>query len=138
MTAANAYRAKACSFDGDAKLGVTNIESSLTGNMTDLTTDAIESITAVFVDAIAADVTVDVTAMDGVVTLTPGDVGPLVVVYEKRAEGRAPAGSGNLIATLANAVVGSVKFTGPGGGHGSASVTWRCSNPNGGSPVAWS
>ncbi len=138
MTAANAYRAKSCNFASSAKLGVISIETTINGNTTDLNTDAALSVTAVFVDALVADVTVGVTAIDGTTGLTPGDTGSLVVVFEKRAEGRSPAGSGNLTATFANAVVTSVKSDGPAAGHGSATVTWRCSNPSSGSPVSWS
>ncbi len=138
MSAANAYRAKSCTFASSIKLGLTSIETTIDGNTTDLNTDAVESVTAIFVDAIVADVTATVTAIDGVIAYTPGDVGALAIVFERRAEGRAPAGSGNLTGTFANAVVRSVKADGPGAGHGSATITWRCSNPSGGSPVSWS
>ncbi len=138
MTAANAYRAKTCTFASSTKLGLTSVRATINGNTTDLTTDAALSVTAVFVDALVADVTCTVTDISGVNSLTPGDTGALVLVYEKRAEGRSPAGSGNLTATFSNAVVVSVEAEGPNAGHGAATVTWRCSNPSSGSPVAWS
>ncbi len=138
MTAANAYRAKTATFAASTKLGLTSIETTINGSTTDLNTDAALSVTAVFVDALVADVTIGVTAIDGVTGLVPGDVGALVVVFEKRAEGRSPAGSGNLTATFSNAVVVSNKSDGPAAGHGGAVITFRCSNPSSGSPVVWS
>jgi hypothetical protein len=138
MAAANTYRAKTAEFAGTPRLGVTGLKTTINGTTTDFTSDAAESITAVFVDALVADVTINVSDISGVNGLTPGDVGVLELVFEKRAEGRAPAGSGDLTATFSNAVVVSNENDGPNSGVGGATVTWRCSNPSGGSPVSWS
>ncbi len=137
MAAANTYRAKSCTFASSLKLGLTGLKVTVNGQTTDFTSDAAVSVTAIFVDALKATVTANVAAIDGVNGLNPGDVGALVVVFEKRAEGRSPAGSGNLTATFSNAVVTSNDSDAPGGGVGGATITWDCSNPSSGSPVSW-
>lgn len=138
MTAANAFRAKSMSFAAATKTGIQSLKVKNGGNSTDLTSDASPSVNAIFVDMLVGDVTVTTTDFAGVNGLVPGDTGALVVNYEKRAEGRAAAGSGTpIVATFANAVVIDIDMDASTTGIGSASVTFRCSNPSGGSPVAW-
>ncbi len=139
MTAPNAYRALSASFASSAKLGVQSLKVSANGQTADLVADGLDSVLAVFIDALVADVTLVVTDMSGVDTLKPGDVGALVVIFQKRAEGRAAAGSGNLTATLSNAVVQSSDIDAGTTGIGSGTVTFRCSSGGAaGGAVVWS
>ncbi len=137
MSAANAFRAKAMTFGG-AKTGIQSIKVKNGGTAADLTTDASPSVNAIFVDMLVCDVTVALSDFTGVTSLNPGDTGALTISYEKRAEGRGAAGSGTpIVATFSNAVVIDSDFDASTTGIGNATVTWRCSNPSGGSCVSW-
>lgn len=139
MTVPNAYRAKSATFASTARLGLQSLKVTANGQTTDLVTDAVDTVQAVFVDALAAEVSAVVTDVSGVNSLKPGDTGSLVVVFEKRAEGRAAAGSGNVTATFANAVVTTSDIDSAVTGIGSGTVSWRCSGGgNSGGAVVWS
>ncbi len=138
MSAANAYRAKTATFASSGKLGLTSLKVGSSGQTTDLVSDAVDSVCAVFVDALVIDVTMTVSAVDGVNTIKPGDAGSLVLVFQKRAEGRAAAGGGDLTATMANAVVVSNETEAGTTGIGSATLSFRCSASAGGGGVVWS
>lgn len=137
MAAANAFRAKTVTFGGTAILGITDVSTSETGSATDLMTDASAVVTAIFVDSISATVTVSTTDFTRAKGITIGQTGALVVTYEIRAEGKG-AGTGNAVATYANAVVTDNNPQAGTNGNGSASITFRCSAPSAGSPVVWS
>lgn len=139
MTVPNAYRALSLSFATVAKTGLTSLKITANGQTVDLLADAVDSVQAIFVDALVADITATFTDAGGVDGLKPGDVGALVGVFQKRAEGRAAAGSGNLTCTASNAVVVSSDIEGSATGIGSATVTWRCSSGGAsGGALAWS
>lgn len=135
MAAANAYRAKSVTFS-TAVLGVTDISVTQGGSPVDLGTDASATVTAVFVDSIATDVTVTTTDVSRCSTIAVGGTGSLAIIYQLRAEGSG-AGAGDKTATMANAVVVSVAPTAGTNGIGSVTVTWRCSGPAGSTQV-WS
>lgn len=135
MAAANAYRAKTVTFS-TAILGVTDISVTQGGSPVDLGSDASATVTAVFIDSIATDVTVTTTDVSRSSTVTVGATGSLAIVYQLRAEGSG-AGAGDKTATMANAVVVSVAPTAGTNGIGSVTITWRCSGPTGTTQV-WS
>jgi len=137
MAAANAFRAKSVSFGGTAILGVTDVNTGESGNATDLMTDGSSVVTAIFVDSIAGTVTVTTTDFTRAKAITIGQTGSLVVTYEIRAEGK-NAGTGNAVATYANAVVTDNNPQAGTNGNGAATITWRCSAPSAASPVVWS
>lgn len=135
MAAANAFRAKTATF-ATAILGIENISVNKSGTPTDLTTDASDSVTAVFVDTIVGDVTVVTSDIKRASTINPGDTGSLAIVYECRAEGKGATAGNNTTFTAATASVVSVNCDAPTTGKGQATITWRCSAPSGGSPFA--
>jgi hypothetical protein len=137
MAAPNSYRAKTATFASSAKLGLSSCKVSASGQTTDLVCDAVDSVRAVFVDALVCDVTIASSDLSLLDTIKPGDIGALVLVFEKRAEGRAAAVSGNLTGTLATAVVVSTDIDSGTTGIGSGTVTFRCSAPDGGGAIAW-
>lgn len=137
MAAPNSYRALSATFGASAKLGLASCKVAANGQTTDLVSDAVDSVRAIFVDALVCDVTISSSDLSLLTTIKPGDVAALVIVFQKRAEGRAAAGSGNLTGTLANAVVTSTDLDGQTTGIGSGTVTFRCSAPDGGGAIAW-
>lgn len=138
MSASNAFVSLSATFDGNSIDGVTDVSASINGTPVDLVTDAETSVESVFVDAIAADVTVTTTAIDECSSMQPGDAGSLVIVFQKRAEGRGAAGSGNKTATAANAVLTNITPSAATTGIGSLALTFRCAGPDSASPIAWS
>ena len=137
MAAANAYRAKTCTYKSTAVLGITDVSITVSGSGTDLMTDASPTVTAVFVDSIAVDVTVTTTDLARVSAIHPGDSGSLVVVFQLRAEGSG-AGAGDKTATLSTATVISVSPQAGTNGIGSFAINLRCSGPAGTTPLVWS
>ena len=137
MAAANAYRAKTVTYKTVAILGVTDASISEAGSATDLSSDASATVTAVFVDQIATEVTITSTDIGRSVSNVPGDSGSLVIVYQLRAEGSG-AGAGDKTATLATATL--IDKTPNAGTNGIGSVTYkfRCSGPAGTTPCVWS
>lgn len=89
------YRAKTASF---ASVGITDLTQASVdegGQSYDLMGDASANVLDVFVDSIASDVTVssnDV-SIQANASLEIGDSGSLVIVFEKRATGKASAGA---------------------------------------------
>jgi hypothetical protein len=137
MAAANAYRAKTCTYKSTAVLGITDVSITVSGNQTDLATDASATVTAVFVDSIAVDVTVTTTDLARVTALQSGDTGSLVIVFQLRAEGSG-AGAGDKTATLATATVVNYNPQAGTNGIGSFAINFRCSGPAGTTPLVWS
>jgi hypothetical protein len=131
--AANAFRAKSVTFKSTALLGMTDVSINQSGSVNDLRTDASVGVTAVFVDGIAADVTVSTTDLTGAggVNFVIGATGSLVIVAEKRAEGSGAAVSGNVTYTAAQATVSSNSASGATDGIGGAQIAFRCSVPSG-------
>jgi hypothetical protein len=131
--AANAFRAKSVSFKSTALAGMTDVSINQSGSANDLRTDASVGVTAVFVDGIAADVTVSTTDLNGAggANFVVGATGVLAVVAEKRAEGSGAALSGNVTYTADQATVISNSASGATDGIGSAQITFRCSIPTG-------
>lgn len=138
MAASNAYVALSATFNSGGIDGITDITASFNGSPVDLLTDAETSIEAVFVDALACDVTVTTTDISSVTGLEPGDASSLVIVFQKRAEGKGAALSGNITGTFANAVITDISPGSAVTGIASTSVTFRCAGPDSASPVTWS
>lgn len=138
MAAPNAYRALSATFASGAKLGLQSCKVAVNGQTTDLVSDGVDSVRAIFVDALVHDVSISASDLSVLETLKPGDTGSLVIVFQKRAEGRAAAGSGNLTCTLANSVVTSVDIDSGTTGIGTGNVSFRCSAPDGGGAASWS
>ena len=133
MATANAFRAKSVTFKSTGLLGMTDVGVNQSGNVTDLHTDAKPGVTAVFVDGIAADITVSTTDLSGAggANFVIGATGSLVVVAEKRAEGSGAAVSGDVTYSAAQATVISNSASGTTDGIGSAHIAFRCSVPDG-------
>ena len=131
--AANAFRAKSVTFKSTALLGMTDVSVNQSGSANDLRTDASVGVNAVFVDGIAADVTVSTTDLTGAggANFVIGATGSLVIVAEKRAEGSGAALSGNVTYTAAQATVISNSASGATDGIGGAQISFRCSIPSG-------
>ena len=137
MAAAKAFRAKTVTFAATAVLGITDVSVTDNGSPVDLSTDASPTITAVFVDNIATDVTVSTTDLLRVSAISVGDTGALVIVFQLRAEGSG-AGAGDKTCTIANAVVVSVTPQAGTNGIGSHQISFRCSGPNNTTTRVWS
>ncbi len=131
--AANAFRAKSVTFKSTALLGMTDVSVNQSGSANDLRTDGSVGVTAVFVDGIAADVSVSTTDLTGAggANFVIGATGSLVIVAEKRAEGSGAAVSGNVTYTAAQATVISNSASGATDGIGGAQISFRCSIPSG-------
>ena len=131
--AANAFRAKSVTFKSTALLGMTDVSVNQSGSANDLRTDASVGVTAVFVDGIAADISVSTTDLTGAggANFVIGATGSLVIVAEKRAEGSGAALSGNVTYTAAQATVISNSASGATDGIGGAQISFRCSVPSG-------
>ena len=131
--AANAFRAKSVTFKSTALLGMTDVSVNQSGSANDLRTDASVGVTAVFVDGIAADISVSTTDLTGAggANFVIGATGSLVIVAEKRAEGSGAAVSGNVTYTAAQATVISNSASGATDGIGGAQISFRCSIPSG-------
>jgi hypothetical protein len=141
MAAPNYYRAYTVTIGGTAMTGILSIKVKVNGQVTDITSDALDAILAVFVDARVAEVTIELTDVAAASGYSPGDMagsGGLVVVYQKRQEGRGAAGSGNKTATFSNATLVDSDIEGASVGAAKCTLTFRCSSPTGGSPVTWS
>lgn len=137
MAASNAYVALSATFNSGAIDGITDISVSINGSPVDLVTDAETSIETVFVDAIAADVTITTTDISAVTGFDPGDTNSLVIVFQKRAAGSGAAVAGNSTATFANATLHDISPSASVTGVSSTSLTFRCAGPDSTSPVAW-
>ncbi len=138
MTAANAFRALSLTFAAVAILGIEDVSINDAGEAVNLATDASPTVTAVFVDNIATEVTVRTTDLAAIASLHPGISGNLVAVFQKRAEGSGAAGSGNKTATLATATIISIAPKMGTNGVGEVEITFRCSGPAGTTPLVWS
>ncbi len=119
------YRAKSATFAGVSITDLTNLSVRKGGQSYDLIGDANPLVLDVFVDGIASDITVtsnDI-AFQTNASIEVGDSGSLVVVYDKRASGRASASADKTL-TIASVVV-STDFSAGSNGIGSGSITFR-------------
>ncbi len=121
------FRAKTATFNSVNMTDLTQFNISQGGQSHDLVGDASADILSVFVDSIATDVTVSSNdiGLSGNAGLEVGDSASLVVVFEKRASGRAAAGSGDKTLTLANCVCVSKTAEANTNGIGSGSFVFR-------------
>ncbi len=121
------FRAKTATFASVPITDLTQLTVAQGGNSHDLVGDASADITAVFTDGIATDVTVasnDIT-FQGNASIEIGDSGTLAVVFEKRAQGRGAAGSGDKTLTLTSAVCTGKHAEAGTNGIGSGTFTFR-------------
>ncbi len=128
MSDQKAYRAKSATFASVALTPVQDMDSDESGQTSDLGGDASPNVTAVFVDQIAGEITINVTdiSLANNTSIEVGDAGTLAIVWEQRADGRGAAGSPNKTETWANAVVKGKKRNASGlGGVGSLALTFR-------------
>jgi len=130
MADLSAFRAKSASFS-TAITGVTDASVSESGNASDLETDADSVIKGVVVDGIGVNATVTTTDVNRASAIGVGSVGSLVIVFEKRADGKGAAASGSKTATIADAVCVDNGVSGQSAGIGSAAIQFR------GKAVAW-
>ena len=138
MAAAKAFRAKSFSFKTTALSGVTDVSVEESGSEHILSTDGSHGADAVFVDGIAARMTVTTTDVAGASAWIPGDTGAAVAVKEIRAEGSG-AGTGNKTATAAQATFISRSSNHQTTGIGSTTITFSCSIPSAATAaIAWS
>lgn len=129
-----AFRAKSATFGGVALNGVLDGAVNGTGSASDLNTDADPTIKGTVVDGIAVEATVTVSDAAGANTVGVdiGEVGDLVIVFERRADGKGAAASPNRTATLAGAVCLDNGAQAASQGIGSATLRFRAKS------VAWS
>ncbi len=120
------FRAKTATFGGVSITDLTRLSVRKGGQSYDLIGDANANVLDVFVDNIASDITIssnDVTFQSNA-GLEVGDSGSLVMVFEKRATGRAAAGSGDKTLTITAAII-STDFEAGSNGIGAGTFTLR-------------
>lgn len=127
------FRAKTVTFSGTAILGIQDAsDAGGGGDAVNLDIDASANISGTVIDGIYEEYNVTTTDINRASAIAKGDNGSLVILYEKRADGRAAASSGNKTATMANAtVIGKSSNIGTKG-VGSVTITFRAPS------VAWS
>lgn len=128
-----AYRAKSGSFASNTLNGLTDAQVNQTGSASDLNTDADPVIKGTVVDGIAVEAVVTVTDFSATTNaIDVGEVGDLVIIYERRADGKGAAASPNKTATLSGAVCVSNGASAQTQGIGSFNLTFRAKT------VVWS
>lgn len=139
MTAAATYVLKSATFDSQAVDGLQDIQTGEEGDMVSHAHDALETITASFVDNIKGTVRLLANNSSWFTNakFRPGHAGSLVMVWQKRAEGRGAAAGEDLTITAAHAVVGRSSGGAPHAGQGSFEVEFECADPDGDSPFAF-
>lgn len=140
MAAPAAYYVKTGTFKSTAFTGITSFDISEDGSPTDLATDGSATITLTYLNNIGFTVTAETTDCSVVqgANFRVGAAGSLVLVMQKRAEGKGPVGAADKTATFANAVVVSNGAGVPHEGDSTVRVTWRCADPSGSSAVVYS
>lgn len=131
MADLNGYRAKSATFAAGAITGLTDATVEESGTPTDIESDADPVIKGVVVDGIGANVTAVTTDITTINSIAIGTAGTLVVVFEKRADGKGAAASPNKTATITDAVVISKSDQAATKAIGSGTITFR------GKAVAW-
>ncbi len=119
------YRAKTASFASVSITDLTQLSVRKGGQSYDLIGDASANVLDVFVDSIATDITVgsnDVTFHSNA-SIEAGDSGSLVIVFEKRATGKASAAADKTL-TITAAVV-ATDFSAGSNGIGAGTFTFR-------------
>jgi len=130
----NTFRSKTATFATIALLGLQAVDVTEAGTPEDVTSDADPVIKGTVVDNIGEDIAVtceDLSEADNA-AMDVGDVGDLVVLFEKRASGKGAASAGDITATWANAVL--VSKTPRAGTSGRSQVVYTFRAPS----VAWS
>ncbi len=120
------FRAKTATFASVAITDLTRLSVRKGGQSYDLIGDASANVLDVFVDTIASDITIssnDINFQTNA-SIEVGDSGTLVMVFEKRATGRAAAGSGDKTLTITAAVI-STDFEAGSNGIGAGTITLR-------------
>ena len=137
MAAPNAFRAYSVTWKAGSLTTIENVSISQGGQAVDFISDGSAYVSAVFVDNIAADITVVLADFTQTKALSPGDNGALVVTYQLRAEGKGAAGSGNAVATFSSASLVNIQPDAATGGVGRVTLTFRASAAGGSSIVTW-
>ncbi len=124
------FRAKSATFASVNITDLTQMSVRSGGQSYDLVGDASANVLDVFVDGIASDITVSSNdcTFQGNASIEVGDSGSLVTTFEKRASGRAAAGSGDKVHTI-TAVVVSKSFDAGTNGIGVGTFTFRAAGP---------
>jgi hypothetical protein len=121
------FRAKTATFDSLALTGLQDVSINGQSTAEDVQSDADPIIKGTVVDGIADDIAVTIEDLTHAADakLEIGDCASLVVVFEKRASGRAAAGSGNKTGTWANAVLTGKAPRAGTGGRSACVLTFR-------------
>jgi len=140
MAAPANYFCKTCTYKAAAITGLKSYDIQEDGSPTDVATDGSATVTLTFVNNIGMTVSVESTdaSIPTSASYRVGAAGSLVLVLQKRAEGKGPAAASDKTATFANAVLVSVGQGVPHEGESSTRLTWRCADPNNSSAVVWS
>lgn len=140
MAAPNNYFLKTATYKGTAVTGLSNFDISEDGSPKDVCTDGSQTITMTWVDGIGMTVVVETTdaSIHTSASFRVGAAGSLVLVMQKRAEGKGAAAASDKTATFANAVFVGFSAGVPHEGQSTVRATWRCADPAGSSPVVWS
>jgi hypothetical protein len=126
--AAEGYRAKSATF-GSAIANILSMNDNISGKPVDLNADASSNVQAVFLDALAVDVDIEVSDF-AAASLVPGaTAASLIITYEHRAPGSAAAGSGNKVLTVASCVLVANKGNAGTDGTGTRTLTFRGPGP---------
>lgn len=140
MAAPANYYVKTGTYKSTAFTGIKSFSIDEDGSPTDVATDGSATITMTFLNNIGYTVSVETTDASVVqgANFRVGSAGSLVLVMQKRAEGKGPVGAADKTATFANAVVVSNGQGIPHEGESTTRIVWRCSDPNGSTAVVYS
>ncbi len=140
MAAPANYFLKTATYKSTAITGLTNFDISEDGSAKDVSTDGAATITMTFVDGIGMTVVIETTdaSIHTSSSFRVGAAGSLVLVMQKRAEGKGPVGAADKTATFANAVFVGFSAGVPHEGQSTVRATWRCADPAGSTAVVWS
>lgn len=140
MAAPANYYVKTGTYKSTAFTGISSFDIQEDGSPTDVATDGSATITMTYLNNIGYTVTIETTDCSVVqgANFRVGSAGSLVLVMQKRAEGKGPAAASDKTATFANAVVVSNSQGVPHEGNSTVRISWRCSDPSGSSAVVYS
>lgn len=140
MAAPANYFVKTASFKGTSITGLKNYDIGEDGSPTDVATDGSATITMTFLNNLGMTVGLASTdaSLPSAAAFRVGAAGALILVLQKRAEGKGPAAASDKTLTFANAVLVSVTEGVPHEGESTIQLSFRCSDPAGSTPVVWS
>lgn len=141
MAADPAYRFKSATWGGVAVVGALDCnEEDTVEEVTKHRTANATANQATFVDGVGARVTLSVsdTSQRALTAMAIGDVAALVIIREKRAEGKGAVAASDKTATYSNATIVSKREGVPIRGRATLDIGFECADPSGVSPVAFS